>query len=214
MLALSSTSASVTWVRPLEATLSSIRLRIKRRIRNGLRFILRSASGSQVISLVSAMYCLLRVYMENYIPVLSASSVAVRSCGLVDGRHVLVTVARLYRLVEAGCDGLGDPQAQVVGPCGVEDQGSVFAGQVGREAGREIFLDHHRAFHLGVGEPERSALDGLEEPGGVHAGRLRESHGLGQHTEQAYDPVVDHELEAAPLTGLAEPHAVFGQRRE
>src|SRR5215203_4446866 len=143
MLALSSTSASVTWVRPLEATLSSMRLRIKRRIRNGLRFILRSASGSQVISLVSAMYCLLRVYMENYIPVLSASSVAVRSCGLVDGRHVLVTVARLYRL--------GDPQAQVVSPCGVEDQGSVLAGEVGREARRKIFLDHHGAFHLGVG---------------------------------------------------------------
>src|SRR5829696_2125538 len=111
MLALSSTSASVTWVRPLEATLSSIRLRIKRRIRNGLRFILRSASGSQVIPLVSA----------------------------------------LYRLVEAGCDGLGDSQAQVVSPCGVEDQGSVLAGEVGREARRKIFLDHHGAFHLGVG---------------------------------------------------------------
>src|SRR5215212_4644996 len=59
MLALSSTSASVTWVRPLDATLSSIRLRIKRRIRNGLRLILRSASGSQVISVVSAMHTLL-----------------------------------------------------------------------------------------------------------------------------------------------------------
>jgi hypothetical protein len=59
MLALSSTSASVTWVRPLDATLSSMRLRIKRRIRNGLRLILRSASGSQVNSLVSAMHILL-----------------------------------------------------------------------------------------------------------------------------------------------------------
>src|SRR3712207_4167796 len=49
MLALSSTSASVTWVRPREATRSSIRLRIKRRIRKGLRLMRRSASGSQVI---------------------------------------------------------------------------------------------------------------------------------------------------------------------
>jgi hypothetical protein len=59
MLALSSTSASVTWVRPREATRSSIRLRMKRRIKKGLRFILRSASGSQVISVVCAMCALL-----------------------------------------------------------------------------------------------------------------------------------------------------------
>src|SRR5215207_4524001 len=49
MLALSSTSASVTWLRPREATRSSIRLRIKRRMRKGLRLMRRSASGSQVI---------------------------------------------------------------------------------------------------------------------------------------------------------------------
>ena len=49
MLALSSTSASVTWLRPREATRSSMRLRIKRRIRKGLRLMRRSASGSQVI---------------------------------------------------------------------------------------------------------------------------------------------------------------------
>jgi hypothetical protein len=49
MLALSSTSASVTWVRPREATRSSMRFLIKRRIRKGLRFMRRSASGSQVI---------------------------------------------------------------------------------------------------------------------------------------------------------------------
>ena len=49
MLALSSTSASVTWVRPREATRSSMRLRIKRRIRKGLRLMRRSASGSHVI---------------------------------------------------------------------------------------------------------------------------------------------------------------------
>lgn len=54
ILALSSTSASVTWLRPLEATRSSMRLRIKRRMRKGLRFIRRSASGSQVIRFVSA----------------------------------------------------------------------------------------------------------------------------------------------------------------
>src|SRR5215207_8533276 len=49
MLALSSTSASVTWLRPREATRSSIRLRIKLRMRKGLRLMRRSASGSQVI---------------------------------------------------------------------------------------------------------------------------------------------------------------------
>src|ERR687885_1469620 len=54
ILALSSTSASVTWVRPREATRSSIRLRMKRRIKKGLRFMRRSASGSQVIRFVSA----------------------------------------------------------------------------------------------------------------------------------------------------------------
>src|SRR5918998_4773625 len=54
MLALSSTSASVTWVRPREATRSSMRLRIKRRIRKGLRLMRRSASGSQVICCSSA----------------------------------------------------------------------------------------------------------------------------------------------------------------
>src|SRR5829696_3037749 len=54
MLALSSTSASVTWVRPREATRSSMRLRIKRRIKKGLRLMRRSASGSQVICLFSA----------------------------------------------------------------------------------------------------------------------------------------------------------------
>jgi hypothetical protein len=54
MLALSSTSASLTWVRPREATRSSMRLRIKRRIKKGLRLMRRSASGSQVICLFSA----------------------------------------------------------------------------------------------------------------------------------------------------------------
>src|SRR5918994_5729794 len=81
MLALSSTSVSVTWVRPLEATLSSMRLRIKRRIRNGLRFILRSASGSQVISLVSAMHTLLQVHIGDYIPTLPTVSDVVWPCG-------------------------------------------------------------------------------------------------------------------------------------
>src|SRR5918993_299724 len=80
MLALSSTSASVTWVRPLEATLSSMRLRIKRRIRNGLRFILRSASGSQVISLVSAMLTLLRAYRGIIFPGSVNCSLALRPC--------------------------------------------------------------------------------------------------------------------------------------
>ncbi len=51
--ALSSTSASVTWVRPREATRSSMRLRIKRRMRKGLRLMRRSASGSQVICVFS-----------------------------------------------------------------------------------------------------------------------------------------------------------------
>src|SRR5215211_5146158 len=151
MLALSSTSASVTWVRPLEATLSSMRLRIKRRIRNGLRFILRSASGSQVISLVSAMWTLLRVYVGDYIRTLPAVSAAVWPRGPVDGRHVLFTVARLYRLVEARCDGLGDTHVEVVGSCGIKNQARVLAGEVGREAGREVLLDHHGAFDLGVG---------------------------------------------------------------
>ena len=49
MRALSSTSASVTWLRPREATRSSMRLRIKRRMRKGLRLMRRSASGSHVI---------------------------------------------------------------------------------------------------------------------------------------------------------------------
>ena len=82
MLALSSTSASVTWVRPLEATLSSMRLRIKRRIRNGLRFILRSASGSQVISLVSGHAYSPLSLQRDYIPTLLAPSAAVWSSAL------------------------------------------------------------------------------------------------------------------------------------
>ena len=66
ILALSSTSASVTWVRPLEATRSSIRLRMKRRIRKGLRLMRRSASGSQVIRFVSAKVVLFLSDLRPY----------------------------------------------------------------------------------------------------------------------------------------------------
>src|SRR3712207_6257802 len=68
MLALSSTSASVTWVRPREATRSSIRLRIKRRIRKGLRLMRRSASGSQVICCPSGNVDLFRRVEECSCP--------------------------------------------------------------------------------------------------------------------------------------------------
>src|SRR5215213_9951886 len=125
MLALSSTSASVTWVRPLEATLSSMRLRMKRRIRNGLRFILRSASGSQVISLVSDIHGLLRWLAEElYPPPISLAVLRLRRP--VDGCHVLLAVPGLYRFVEAGRDGLGYGHPQVVGFGGAEDEAGVF----------------------------------------------------------------------------------------
>ena len=75
MLALSSTSASVTWVRPRPATRSSMRLRIKRRMRKGLRLMRRSASGSQVICVFSAnshlfrLGSLLQFYSASVMPV-------------------------------------------------------------------------------------------------------------------------------------------------
>ena len=64
--ALSSTSASVTWLRPRDATRSSIRLRIKRRMRKGLRLMRRSASGSQVICCSSGNVHLFQVVPAFY----------------------------------------------------------------------------------------------------------------------------------------------------
>src|SRR5215216_1523161 len=66
MLALSSTSASVTWLRPREATRSSMRLRIKRRMRKGLRLMRRSASGSQVICRSDNLYLSLVVLASAF----------------------------------------------------------------------------------------------------------------------------------------------------
>jgi hypothetical protein len=67
MRALSSTSAWVTWVRPREATLSSMRLRMKRRMRKGLRLMRWSASGSQVIRSVFAK--VLAFLLFRFVPV-------------------------------------------------------------------------------------------------------------------------------------------------
>jgi hypothetical protein len=68
MLALSSTSASVTWSRPRDATRSSMRLRIKRRMRKGLRLMRRSASGSQVIRCSDNSHLSLRILASAFYP--------------------------------------------------------------------------------------------------------------------------------------------------
>src|SRR5215208_3699604 len=45
---------------------------------------------------------------RDYIPTLLAPSALVWPCRPVDGRHVFFAVSCLYRLIEAGHDGLGD----------------------------------------------------------------------------------------------------------
>jgi hypothetical protein len=79
MRALSSTSASVTWLRPREATRSSMRLRIKRRMRKGLRLMRRSASGSQVICCWSGNVHLFRRVLRACILPQQVGQVVIRS---------------------------------------------------------------------------------------------------------------------------------------
>jgi hypothetical protein len=87
MLALSSTSASVTWLRPREATRSSMRLRIKRRIRKGLRLMRRSASGSQVICCSDNPHLSLGVLVSEFYRRRILRSVAESTRRVVD-RHL------------------------------------------------------------------------------------------------------------------------------
>src|SRR5215207_10565813 len=133
---------------------------------------------------------------------------------LVNGGHVLFSVSGAYGFVEVGGGSLAYRQAQPAGPGGVEHEARVLARQVSGEARRELFLDHHLALYLGIRQAQWPALDNLEELRGVHADGLGKRDRLGQHAEDAHDPVVGNQLEAAAGAGGPEPQGVAAHRIE
>src|SRR5437588_2274402 len=131
----------------------------------------------------------------------------------VGRRHVLVAVVR-HAFGEALGDDLEERQLQIVALRRLLHQAGVLGRESQPERWLEAAVDHRSRLQLEVGEVERTALDGLEEPGRVHPDPLREPDRLRRGLDYRDEPGVRDELEAGARAGLAEPKGLLADRLE
>src|SRR3712207_8320055 len=86
-----------------------------------------------------------------------------------------------------------------------EHEPGVLAREGEGEARRELALYHHVPLDAGVWQPKRSALDRLEKALRLDADTASEGDCLGEHPNEADDPVVHHQLEAGPRARPPQP---------
>jgi Isocitrate/isopropylmalate dehydrogenase len=123
-------------------------------------------------------------------------------------------VSGFNRLVEPAGDGLSDSQTQALCIGRFEHEPGVLARESEGEARRELVLDHHVPLDVSVWQPKRSAFYRLEKALRLDTDTASEGDRLGEHLDEADDPVVHHQLEAGPSPRLPKPEGSAPYRIE
>jgi hypothetical protein len=128
--------------------------------------------------------------------------------------HVLVGVAIGDRLPPPRRSRGADRELELLLASGIERQADVLVGQPQGEAGGELAGEHPPRLRHRIWRSQRSLVDRVDEELRVDPERLGQGNRLGDRLDLRGEPVVEDELQPAPVSGPPKPERLAADRVE